>query len=233
MPDSLWVICKQCWARNPLDRPSANAIGRTLVKRDVVTALPPRLVSQIFSLLPLSAIADALRVSTNWRNAIDSDHVLWEGLIKTAGLWFSEDSEERLARHVALVRHANTPLRSAYVYKEVLKYRYSTQTRWNRLDSSHRVRAQVSLNALALHPTLYDLSGGFYFLGDCYLDSHRRRVFALRYIDLVNYEPDTSTNGKLVIKEEWGKLKLEGDIVDFGPFLEVHDLIVLIKVLPR
>lgn len=131
LPDKLWDICERCWARSPLNRPSAKAVRNALTETDALTFLPRELVRRILSLLPLSYIACALRVCSAWRVVIDSDHILWQNLTKSTGLWIGGETEMRFVKLLGLGTRAESPSPSlALGYKKLLKSRYLTQMRW-------------------------------------------------------------------------------------------------------
>ncbi|KAK2466677.1 hypothetical protein APHAL10511_000935 [Amanita phalloides] len=103
--------------------------------RDFITLLPPEIVSQILSYLPVSALARASRVSKSWRSIIDSDIVLWRDLLKNTDIWFGGDSEQAFANSLhARRRHINNQIPSSlpnpHPFKMLFKSRHLTRTRW-------------------------------------------------------------------------------------------------------
>ena len=97
--------------------------------------LPPGILSNILSFLPLNCITQASCVSKSWRDTINTNPVLWCNLLKSEELWFGGDSA--LAFVEALIRrqqraglsHPNE-LSLVSPYKILFKSRYLTRTRW-------------------------------------------------------------------------------------------------------
>ncbi|KAF8621503.1 hypothetical protein AX15_007735 [Amanita polypyramis BW_CC] len=103
--------------------------------RDFITLLPPEIVSQILSYLPVSALARASRVSKSWRLIIDSDVVLWRDLLKNTDIWFGGESEQAFANSLyARRRHLNNQIPSSlplpHPFKMLFKSRHLTRNRW-------------------------------------------------------------------------------------------------------
>ena len=103
--------------------------------RDFITLLPPEIVSQILSYLPVAALARASRVSKAWRSIIDSDIVLWRDLLKNTDIWFGGDSEQAFANSLcARRRHMSNQIPSSlphpHPFKSLFKSRHLTRTRW-------------------------------------------------------------------------------------------------------
>ncbi len=114
---------------------------------------------------------------------------------------------------------------------------------WRTLDTSRVVTVRIP----HFPSNLYDLSAGFYVLGDVvgntFYDFIEKRTLSLRYADLSKYEADAS--GRTDVEEEdenedfahwkanaekWGIMKAEGVIVDFGLCIDEHDLLGLVEV---
>lgn len=100
--------------------------------RDFITLLPPEIVSQILSYLPVSALARASRVSKAWRSIIDSDIVLWRDLLKNTDIWFGGDSEQAFANSLCARRRNAIPssLPLPHPFKALFKSRHLTRMRW-------------------------------------------------------------------------------------------------------
>lgn len=90
---------------------------------------------------------------------------------------------------------------------------------WRKLNPSH----VLNVNVPHLNSSLYDLSAGFYVLGDSASDFAGRGTYLLRYADLLKCETDAGNN-------IWGIVEGEGMIADFGLCIDEHDLIALVEV---
>ncbi|KIL61298.1 hypothetical protein M378DRAFT_13603 [Amanita muscaria Koide BX008] len=103
--------------------------------RDFITLLPPEIVSQILTYLPVSSLARSARVSKAWRYIIDSDVVLWRDLLKYTDFWFGGESEQAFtnalyARRRPSVHQIPSSLPLPHPFKTLFKSRHLTSTRW-------------------------------------------------------------------------------------------------------
>jgi F-box and WD-40 domain protein CDC4 len=119
--------------------------GQTLLARSSPPLLPLELVVHVLSFLPFDCIARASCVSKLWRDIINSNHVLWRGLLESEKLWFGGGSERAFIE--ALIRRhqrAGLPRPDRFSladsYKVLFKSRYLTRTRWiNNHEPRHLV----------------------------------------------------------------------------------------------
>lgn len=178
----------------------------------LLATLSTELVLHIFSFLDLADLARAKRLNSYFNNAIENSTVL---------------SYQKALAEMGMVEGVGGRKYDAQHKLEMLTKRREAWYGRARLDRQSLRKIHIPLNHAPSH--IYDLTGGVYFLGDCYDQMETRRTLTLRYLDLSTQEPGLSRWESLVKRKDspWPEMQFEGQIVDFGAALEEHDLLVV------